>query len=318
MSLPRLEASGLLLIADPHVADTPPGQRLPGFREQVLDKLAAALVLAKERAALPVILGDLFHWPRENSNGLLVELIRLFSPQRPFVLVGNHDKHLARLTSDVSLSVLAEAGAVRLLAEPGPQFVLTTPAGEALIGASPDGAPLPAGFQHAPEDPDIVVWLTHHNIRFPEFETRAHGIRELPGIDLVVNGHIHRPQPEVRAGRTLWLNPGNITRLTFSRRSLERKPAAFFWRPGLETLERLELPHLPFAQVFPDQDFPPEEQETEGESRFLLGLERLAWKRTSEGTGLKQFLQANLNPELPESALVWELYEEAVHGPEHG
>ncbi|MDY0305598.1 MAG: metallophosphoesterase [Desulfovibrionaceae bacterium] len=316
MSLPRVRASGLLFAADPHVADTPPGQRLPGYREQVLDKLAAWLGLARELDALPVLLGDLFHWPRENSNALLVALMRLFTPQRPFVLVGNHDKHLARLTSDVSLSVLAEAGAVRLLDEPGPAFVLETPGGEALIGASPDGSPLPARFERAPGDPGTVVWLTHHNIRFPEFEARAHGIHELPGIDLVVNGHIHRPQPDVRAGTTLWVNPGNTTRLTFTRRSQERRPAVFFWAPGRDGLERRELPFLPFEQVFPDQEFPPEEQETEGESRFIQGLERLAWRRTGEGTGLKQFLQANLNPELPESALVWELYEEVVHGSE--
>lgn len=315
MSLPVYEGTGLLLVGDPHLADIPPGQRLPGYREQVLDKLRTALERAAEIDALPVILGDLFHWPRENSNALLVALLQLFAPHKPFVLVGNHDKHQARLADDVSLSVLRQAGVVRLLDEPGPQFVLRSPTGAALVGASPDGSPLPRLFDKAPGDPQTVIWLTHHNIQFPEFQTRAHGIRELPGIDLLVNGHIHRAQPAVRAGSTLWLNPGNITRLTFTRRSQERVPQAFFWRPGSEDLEPFVLPYLPFSEVFPDQDFPPEEQETEGESRFLLGLERLAWKRTREGTGLRQFLQTNLNPELPESALIWELYEEAVHGP---
>jgi hypothetical protein len=49
-------------------------------------------------------------------------------------------------------------------------------------------------------------------------------------------------------------------------------------------------------------------------SRFLEGLERLAWKRTREGAGLRQFLQANLNPESPETGIVWELYEEVIRG----
>ena len=311
---PEIAAAGLLIIGDPHLADTPPGQRLPGFREQILAKIAAALKVARERDLVPVVLGDLFHWPRENSNTLLVALIELFAESRPFVLVGNHDKYQARLTRDVSLSVLEAAGVVRVMAEPGPQFLLKTPAGTALVGASPDAAPIPRRFPRVKPGPDTVVWLTHHGIRFPEFADRSQDIREIPGIDWVINGHIHRPQPTVRAGATVWANPGNVTRLTFARRTMQRRPAAFVWRPGDTELSRVELPHLPFAEVFPDQEFPPEEAEDEGKSRFLQGLERLAWRRTREGMGLRQFLQANLNPDRPETRLVCELYEEVTGG----
>lgn len=316
--VPEIAAAGLLLIGDPHLADTPPGQRLPGFREQVLAKLAVALDVAAAQGLVPVVLGDLFHWPRDNSNALLVALIELFAGPRPFVLVGNHDKHQARLTRDVSLSVLEAAGVVRVMAEPGPQFTLRTPEGEVLVGASPDNAPIPRRFPTAAGGPGLVVWLTHHGIRFPEFADRSLDIREIPGIDWVINGHIHRPQPTVRAGATTWANPGNITRLTFARRTLTRRPAAFAWRPGCAELARIELPHLPFGEVFPDQEFPSEEAETDSESGFLQGLERLSWRRTREGMGLREFLQANLNPGRPETRLVWELYEEVTgaHGQE--
>ena len=312
MRFDPVTAKGLFLVADPHLADTPPGQRMPGYREQVLDKLAACLDRARELDLVPVILGDLFHWPRDNSNTLLVALIELFGPHRPFVLVGNHDKYQARLTQDVSLAVLQAAGVVRLMDEPGPQFVLTTPTGDALIGASPDNAPIPIGFDRDGNTPGTVVWLTHHNLQFPEFPDRATKLKELPGIDLVVNGHIHRPQQSVVCGSTTWTNPGNLVRLTFSRRSREREPAAHAWRPGMAEPEAWVAPHLEFSQVFPDQEFPPEEQEQAGESRFISGLERLAWRRTQEGVGLKEFLQANLNPEQPETRLIWELYEEVI------
>ncbi len=312
MRFDPVTSNGLFLVGDPHLADTPPGQRMPGYRDQVLDKLAACLDQAQEQGLTPVVLGDLFHWPRDNSNSLLVALMDLLRPWRPFVLVGNHDKYQARLTRDVSLAVLDAAGVVRLLDEPGPQFVLSTPTGDALIGASPDGAPIPKGFDRDENTPDTVVWLTHHNLQFPEFLDRAHKLRELPGIDLVVNGHIHRPQPTVVCGSTTWANPGNMVRLTFTRRSKERQPAAHAWRPGMSEPEPWVVPHLDFAQVFPDQEFPPEEQEQAGESLFLSGLERLAWRRTQEGLGLKEFLQANLNPELPQTPLIWELYEEVI------
>jgi len=318
MTLETVRGNGLLLIADPHLADNPPGQRLDGYLDQIMTKLAACLQHADELGMVPVLLGDLFHWPRDNSNKMLVELMRLFGDRegdrRVWALVGNHDKYQSRFTDDVSMAVLETAGVLRLMKEDGPQFVLETPQGRALVCASPDGSPLPKKYERAVDDPETVIWLTHHNIRFPEFLDRAYAIKELPGIDWVINGHIHRPQQTVTNGQTTWANPGNVTRLTFTRRSMVRKPAAAIWTPGCTELEKWAVPFLPFDQVFPDQDLPPEEQEAEGESGFIKGLERLAWRRTHEGTGLKQFLEQNLNRETPEGALIWELYEEVIHG----
>jgi len=317
MKLERLRGKGLFMVADPHLADHPPGQRLDGYLEQIMSKLAACLKRAEVLGMVPIILGDLFHWPRDNSNKMLVELLRMFGSRtghaKVWVLVGNHDKYQSRFTDDVTLAVLETAGVVRLMKEDGPQFTLETPEGDVLVGATPDGFPLPKGYDHADGEPDTVVWLTHHNIRFPEFIDRAYSIKELPGIDWLVNGHIHRPQPTIKKGRTTWANPGNITRLTFTRRSMAREPAAAIWTHGCEDLEKWVIPHAPFDKVFPDQELPPEEQEAKGESNFIKGLERLAWQRTHEGTGLKQFLKENLSTETPEGKLIWGLYEEVTH-----
>jgi len=312
MAVSEIRASGLMLVPDAHFAATPPGQRLEGFMEQVLAKTRACLEHAAAHNLAPVFLGDLFHWPRENPNVLLVALIELFRPYRPWVLVGNHDKYQARFTQDVSLAVLAAADVARVLDEPGPAFALVSEQGRTLVCASPDGAPIPQSFSRG--DEEWVVWLTHHNVNFPDYPEKQVRVREIPGVDWVINGHIHRPQPVQVAGRTRWANPGNITRLTFSRRTMERTPAAAIWRPGCAELERFVVPHLPFEAVFPDQDLPPEEAESaaEAESQFLQGLERLAWRRTAEGAGLREFLKANVNPELPEARLVWSLYQEVI------
>lgn len=313
--LPRRTTSGVLVIPDPHVAATPPGHRLEGYTAQVMDKLAYCLDYAARNDLITLFLGDLFHWPRENPNTLLVGLIELFKPHRPYTLVGNHDKYQARFTSDTSLAVLAAAGAVNLLDTPGPFLRIETPTGEAILGASPDATPIPLSFDHEPGV--ATAWFTHHNVSFPEFKDRFYQIREIPGVDWLINGHIHRPQPPVTVGGTTWVNPGNITRLSFTPRSRDRVPAASIWRPGRAGLETLPLPHRPFTEVFPDTDFPPEEQNVPmTESRFLQGLERLAMRRTAEGAGLKAFLQANLNPENPESSLIWELYREVTHAAE--
>lgn len=312
MELPRIAGKGLFVICDPHVAATPPGHRLEGYREQVLAKVSACLERARELDLHPVISGDLFHWPRENPNGLVVQLIELFRPHRPSVLVGNHDKYLARFTRDVSLAVLDAAGVVRLMDEPGPAFWLDTPEGPVLVGGSPDATPLPRNVER--QGAVATVWFSHHSINFPDFEERLLAPREIPGLDWLINGHIHRPQPMVTVGATRWCNPGNITRLTFSRRTKTRIPVASVWRPGAVELESWAVPVLPFEQVFPDQEFPPERSAEERQSLFLKGLERLAWRRTQEGLGLKDFLHANLNPENPETGLVWELYEEVAGG----
>ena len=314
-SVPVEKAEGLLFIADPHVAAVPPGHRLDGYKDQVLEKVRLALEHARDENLLPVFLGDLFHWPRENPNSLIVQLIGLFKKYKPWVLVGNHDKYQARLTPDCSISVLAAADAIRLIDEAGPAFRLETPTGQALICASPDGFPLPKSFDDAAvRDGEVVLWLTHHNINFPDFEERQVKTREISGVNMVINGHIHRPQESVRTGKTLWCNPGNISRLTFSIRSKERKPAAAIWKPGMDELEKWYIPYLPFEDVFPDREFADHETGPEKDSGFVQGLERLAERRTREGVGLKEFLDVNLDEETPEGKLVWELYKEVVHG----
>lgn len=312
-TIPEERASGILFIADPHLAGTPPGQRLPGYPRQILDKVAAGLELARKENLLPVFLGDMFHWPRENPNWLLVELMDLYRRQRPYALVGNHDKYQARLTDDCTISVLEAAGVLRLLKDDGPAFRVVTPEGTALVGASPDGYRVPEAYdRHEARQDESVLWLTHHNVNFPDYPDKKVVAREISGIDWVINGHIHRTQPTLQKGTTRWSNPGNIVRLTFSKRSMERVPAVHIWRPGMHELQRVELVHLPFFEVFPEQDFPEAPVAADGGSRFLEGLERLAWKRTHEGAGLKQFLSDNLQPGLEETDLVWKLYNEVI------
>lgn len=316
MTVETIRAQGLFLIADPHLADTPPGQRLDGYLDQIMNKLEACLDRARDLDMAVVILGDLFHWPRDNSNKMLVDLIALFGSRtgddRVWALVGNHDKYQSRFSEDISIAVLEAAGVLRLMKNDGPQFRLETEDGSVLVGASPDGTPLPKGYDRQDGDPDTVVWLTHHNIQFPEFIDRAYSIKELPGIDWLINGHIHRPQPTIRKGQTIWANPGNITRLTFTQLSKVREPAAAIWTPGCEELEKWVVPFKTFDQVFPDQELPPMEQTVAGESDYVKGLERLAWQRTQEGMGLKQFLTDNVTRKTQEGALIWDLYEEVI------
>lgn len=312
---------GILFIGDPHVASFAPGHRRDEYVETVLEKLAFAISVSKKENFLPVILGDLFHVPRNNPNFLLVRLIQLFRPVIPWVLLGNHDKHEARYTSDVSIAVLEASGSVKLLKDYGIVDTVNVCGKNVLLGASPDWTPLPEKVDRQSHHA-LALWLTHHNLVFdeiddslePEFRGRNFELKEIPGLDLVVNGHLHRPRASVRKGDTLWLNPGSIVRII-------RNPAVREVRPSVTILrfdgrdvcfESLILPHRSFDEVF----YPLSETENDArepsESRFIRGLENLALKRTAEGVGLRDFLSMNLNFSDPIDLEVWKLYEEVI------
>ncbi|MEJ5366619.1 MAG: metallophosphoesterase [Desulfosoma sp.] len=311
-SLPVMEGfRGILFIGDPHVAAYPPGHRMDDYRTAVLGKLDFCLRESAKRRLLPVILGDLFHVPRDNPNGLLVELMDLFRPVKPWVLVGNHDKHEARLTRDVSLAVLDAARVIVLLDRPGPAASLQCGSTRVLLGASPDWTDIPSAVD--PCGHDVVVWVTHHNVSFPDYDAGRIALREIPGVDLVVNGHIHTPKPPQRRGSTLWVNPGSLTRITRSGVTRAVRPAAALWTPDMPEPARLDVPHAPFDEVFPPMDDAlTAADETPDASRFIRGLENLALRKTTEGVGLKAFLEANLDPQDPATPIIWKLYEEVM------
>src|SRR5262249_61550792 len=89
---------------------------------------------------------------------------------------------------------------------------------------------LPAEFDPSEIVPDetvpLVLWLTHHDVRFPGYEEVGRFVpREIPGVVIVINGHIHRPLADVVAGTTTWVNPGNIARVRRSDADRSRRPS---------------------------------------------------------------------------------------------
>lgn len=304
--------AGLLFIGDPHVAASPPGYRLDDYTQAILGKLAVSLEIAQEHNLLPIILGDLFHLPRNNPNSLLVALIELFRSSHPFVLVGNHDKHEARLTRDVSLAVIDAAMVIRLIDRPGPVCSLKVADCRVLLGASPDWTPLPRQVDRRAHD--VVIWLTHHDLGFPGYDAARVPLKEIPGVDMVVNGHVHTPKPPRHCGDTVWFNPGGIARLTLSPHTRDLTPSAFIWRPPNRELVPVPLPHRSFTEIFPELTGQNEQDsEQDPESLFIKGLENLLIRKTTEGVGLKAFLEANLIPDDTVDKYIWGLYEEVMH-----
>lgn len=285
---------GLLAIGDPHLASRVPGFRKDDYPRAVLGKLRWCVEYAREQRLLPCLLGDLFHWPRDNANWLLGEILGLLTIEM-LGIWGNHDCTENGLGEDDSLSVIVRGSRVRLLEESS-VWTGTMNGRPVIVGGTPWGQRLPKMIElnGAPGQP-LVFWLTHHDILFPGYEDSGRFQPfEIPGIDVVINGHIHRPLEDVVRGGTTWLNPGNIARVNRSDSSRQRIPRALRididasgWRQQF-----IEIPHQPFDDVFHaevlDASLPADE------SAFVQGLAELMSRRTQSGAGLQEFLHQNL------------------------
>lgn len=295
--MPDREYVGLLLIGDPHLEARAPGFRKDDYPQVILNKLAWCLSYAEENRLLPAILGDLFDKPRDNPNWLIHRLLEMLRGE-VLGLYGNHDVHYnPELTSDDSLSLLVGSGRIRLVSEESPWrgVIQGRPV---VVGGSSYRKPIPEQFEKEAADATgcepLVVWMTHHDILIPGYDEGRIRPVEIPGVDLLVNGHIHRHLADVQQGQTLWLTPGNISRRARSDASREHVPSALRINvaPQTYTIERVVIPHGRFEDVFHEAVV---ETATEAAgSAFIAGLAELQSRRTVGGAGLMEFLQHNL------------------------
>ena len=288
---------GLLFIGDPHLASRVPGFRKDDYPRTVLEKLRWTLDYARDNRLLAVLLGDLFDFPRDNANWLLVELMSLFDGG-VLSLFGNHDCKEDTLGENDTLAVLVAAGRVKLLTCEHP-WVGSMNGATVVVGGACWGRHLPESFDRSALPagrPAFVFWLTHHDLRFPGYDAGRSDCVEIPGVDAVVNGHIHRCLGNVVAGRTVWMNPGNIARVARGDACRNHVPGALRidvsgggWSP-----QRITVPHMPYDEVFHREVQSGEPEAGGGESLFIRELASLQAVRTASGAGLEAFLDANL------------------------
>jgi predicted phosphodiesterase len=287
---------GVLFIGDPHLASRAPGFRKDDYPRTILAKLQFAISYARENGLLPVLLGDLFDFPRDNANWLLVALHDLLE-RDTLAIYGNHDCKENTPGDNDTISVLRAAGTLKFLSAESP-WSGTINGCTVVVGGTCWGQSLPESFDcsaYKNAKPCYVLWATHHDLRFPGYEENGRSnCSEVPGIDLVVNGHIHRDLGKVVAGRTTWINPGILTRIARSDASRAHVPGMLRVNvsPAGVAYERVTVPHEPFDSVF-HPEVQSISQETE-QSGFIMGLAKLLAVRTASGAGLRSFLDDNL------------------------
>lgn len=292
--MPESNYNGLLFIVDPHLASRVPGFRKDNYPETILAKFCWSLDYARNEHLLPVLLGDLFHYPRDNDNRLLGEVIRLLGQQKVVGIYGNHDCRENELSDNDSFSVVLKARVIQLLER---DHIWKGQIGgrTVILGGTSWGQRLPVSFPGENTEEDrLVFWATHHDVSVPGYEEGYFTPYEMQGVDVVINGHIHRRLEDVQKGQTLWVTPGGITRIARSDATREHIPSVL--RAEITeneySLDHVEVPHEPFDEVFHEELVAEEELDTS--SSFVAGLAELKARRTESGAGLKRFLKQNV------------------------
>ncbi|MEM9587129.1 MAG: metallophosphoesterase [Planctomycetota bacterium] len=232
------QVDGLMFIGDPHLEPRVPGFRKDDYPQVVLEKFRWCLQTARSRNWQAFLLGDLFQLPQDNPNWLLTEIIQAIETHwgDPLLSIyGNHDVRENQLKSNDSISVLVASGHVQLVSEESP-WRGRVGKQTVVVGGTSWNQRLPDSFAAKKRD-DLVVWMTHHDLKVPGFEESAYlRPRAIKGIDVVVNGHIHRSLPTVTTGNTSWLTPGNIVRRSRGDATRDHIPSVLCLQPSANRL----------------------------------------------------------------------------------
>ena len=290
---------GLLAIGDPHLEGRVPGFRKDDYPQVILDKLQWALDYASQHHLLPMLLGDLFDKPRDNPTWLLGRLIEMLLPREVIGIFGNHDCAETTLNEHDSLSILMKSGSLTLVSEEAP-WVGEIHGRPVMVGGSSYRSPIPRSVSlpntsRSAGEP-FVVWLTHHDVALPEYgDAGRFAPFEIENVDVLINGHIHRRMDPVTKGKTLWLNPGNISRRSRSEANFVHVPRLLRIDVPQESgyqLSDVEVPHRAADEVF--YETVPDPIDPQSNSSFVAGLKELQTRKTDSGAGLHAFLEKNL------------------------
>jgi predicted MPP superfamily phosphohydrolase len=243
--------SGILFIGDPHLYSLTPGRRLDScFFRVICEKLIKSAEICQKNNLYPIILGDLLHKENDNNIEMLVCLIKALNhfPVPPLTIVGNHDKKGKVVSEKNTISILIESGLIHKIDESGfvgyIDLVNKNNIEKVAIGGSPYGTQIPTNWTEfarvgSTEEfkkwlgVDKTLWLTHDDLAFEGAYPESTPLFEMNGIDIVVNGHMHGTKQPIKKGKTVWYNPGNITRLSID--MVDHKPSVWEFNPEKDT-----------------------------------------------------------------------------------
>ena len=238
------DTDGFLFIGDPHISSQRPGRRKDkDFSNRILGKLERSIQIANEKNYVPVILGDLFDRPYEESESIKNRVMRILKKANHKVvcLLGNHCRSNEKLCDDDSITILVSGDAMDLIETSGAYATYELGGKIIGLGGTPHGEDIPTSVKDAfGRECDTSIWITHHDLQMERPYPNSIPCHEIEGCKLAVNGHMHLTKKLRKEGATTWFNPGNITRQAVD--AIDHIPRVFaFTKDG--AIEAHEIEH---------------------------------------------------------------------------
>ena len=313
LNLKKIKFNSLLFIGDPHISSIQISKRNDdeSTMETVLNKLEQAAVISHLNKSYTIILGDLFDRDNEHNINLLTKLVRVLKKfyYKPITIIGNHEKTETEIVDKNMVMSLYEAGIIDIISnnEISVQLEIedaeTEDVEQIEIGGTNYGSKIPHKVNKKSKNTNKVIWITHHDLIFKQFYPNSLPLHEIDGVCLVVNGHMHRPQPQVQMGLTTWTNPGNILRQTIDLKN--NIPSVFLFtldnfNKSDEKLIKKELEYknnifIETIVIEPTetQDFNLEQNNSNDKLEFVKLIE-MATKNDNNKTNDKELLKDNI------------------------
>jgi DNA repair exonuclease SbcCD nuclease subunit len=231
----KLDVLRLVFAADPHVRGTSPQARRDNYLTAICEKLLWTVRLVNQYSAdgpaALIIGGDLFDSP-DASYSVTAQVAQILKASLcPVIGVwGNHDLYgYNPATLDrTPLGLLARLGIIQLLGPDDGYFLPDYSTRITGRGFDWDVDKSIQDYQQKPWSPPAAVRI--HVVHGMAVERQLpHGIRctvlqEVVGTDIVLTGHEHIGYGIRKHGKTCWVNPGALGRLTARVEEMVRKP----------------------------------------------------------------------------------------------
>lgn len=298
-----------MFIGDPHVSSEQPSTRHDDTHilDTVLDKLAQAAKISHETKSYVLIEGDLLHNKKENNISLLNRLIKVLQSfyYPPLSVIGNHEKIESEINHKDMITVLIQTGVIQAIEDNELTVRIKIKDQIVDIGGTNYGSIIPDKIKRS-KKANKVIWLTHHNLMFQQYYPGCQPLKEIDGVDLAVNGHIHDTKPQVQIKKTTWWNTGNILRL--SKDMIDHVPSVWLWNPEHHDNNKQKLIQIPLQykkeifkkneviesnskQDFSDISFNNEQNKL----KFIELIDQVATEQENNKTSDKDIVKEHMN-----------------------
>ena len=325
--MPALWSGGekVILSADWHLRRNPPRSRTDDYFSAQERKLRFILKLAQESPPL-LVAGDFFDQAKPGPfiERWIIELLKEYIYPKDriqyekwgerslqiYVVPGQHDLpgHNIEQINDSGLGVLASAGVITLLSDPG-KFGLGATGSYGFNGII-NGWPWGHEYELIYGNPNIAmdggtVLLWHHMVINSEplwpgqVADKAIGLlKKYKDIQIIVTGDNHQTFAVASPDGRWLVNPGSVMRMTAAQ--AQHRPCVFKWESG-----KLEQIFLPISQDVLDlTDLERAKEKDSRISAFVESLDKQYEIGLSYEKNLEEHMQINeTNPEVQK--IVW-------------